>query len=262
MEYREYSPSPALQPFVQCYWAGTPQSRGGDQNGVHRVVPDGCIDILVRFDASTAEGAKPSRPRFADRALVVGTMSRPLIVSEADNTCFLGVRFKPGKAIGFLGVPAGELTDQSIALGDVWTRDGNRLESRLADLRGIGPRLALLEAALLERLDRKRAEDPYLEALVDLILRRQGSVSIAALSKFAGLSRQHVARKFDRYIGINPKLFCRVVRFQSLLEAIRLARGVDWAAAALELGYYDQAHMILEFKEFSGLTPATFSTTE
>jgi len=259
IQYREYKPGPALQPFIECYWAGTPGPAGNGPEEFHRVVPDGCIDILVEFDLSPGETGGRVVPAFADRTSVVGTMSRPLIVTPGPAACFLGVRFKPGKAMGFLGASAGELTDQSIPLTQFWGRESGCLEAQLTERHDIGTKLALLETTLLGKLERKKDEDPYVEALVGMILGRRGAVSIGALSQFAGISRQHVARKFDRHVGISPKLFCRIMRFQELMRTIRLGSDTDWATTALELGYYDQAHMISEFKEFSGLTPTLFA---
>jgi|SRR5262245_21738966 len=259
VRYREYSPSPALSPFVECYWARTvdPMCAGGQDP--HRVVPDGCIDILVEFDGRAVEAGTRISAGFGDRASVVGTMSRPLIVNAAPATCFIGVRFKPGKATQFLGVTAGELTDRSIPLEEIWTRDGSKLEAKLTGLQGTRGKFALLEGELLERLKRKETDDPYVEGLVRVILDRRGAVSIEALSEYAGISRQHMARKFAQYVGISPKLFCRIMRFQDLMATIRLARKIDWATTALDFGYYDQAHMISDFKEFCGLTPASFA---
>jgi len=259
VKYREYMPSPALSPYVECYWARTANPLGATGQDTHRVVPDGCIDIVVEFDARTLEASGQIVAGHSDRASLVGAMSRPLIVNAGPEICFVGVRFKPGKAIQFLGVNAGDLTDQSIALGEIWRRDGVGLESRLSEQRGIGGRLGLLHQALLEKLKHKKDDDPYIEALVGLILRRRGAVSIEALTKYAGISRQHIARKFDRHVGISPKLFCRVIRFQDLMTTIKRARRIDWATTALEFGYYDQAHMISDFKEFSGVTPASFA---
>jgi hypothetical protein len=119
------------------------------------VVPDGCIDILVEFDARAVAVGGPAVPGFGDRTTIVGTMSKPLIVTVAHPTCFIGVRFKPGRATGFLGVSAGELTDRSIALSEVWRRGVDRLEAELTGRRTIGQKLALLEAALIDRLKLK-----------------------------------------------------------------------------------------------------------
>jgi AraC-like DNA-binding protein len=238
----------------------TPDPARPDWQEVRRVLPDGCIDIVVEFDGGTDEAGGRIVPCSADRLSVVGTMSRPLIVN-APNSCFLGVRFKPGKAIGFLGVSAGELTDQSIPLSQLWSHIADRFEGDLTDQPTVAAKLALMDALLLDRLKVNNDDDLYVEALVDLIQRRQGAVSIQTLSEFAGISRQHIARKFDRYLGISPKLFSRIVRFQDLIKKIRLSPSVDWATTALDLGYYDQAHMISDFKEFSGQTPASFATT-
>jgi AraC-like DNA-binding protein len=259
IQYREYIPTAALQGYVDCYWTGTPDPGVPDADGIHRVLPDGCIDIVVEFDVCAGEDGEHIVPGFADKAAVVGTMSRPLIVNSARRTCFLGTRFRPGMAIALLGGSAGELTDQSIRIGEVWSQNaGGDFEDRLTDQPTITAKIRLVEGVLLEKLGRKKDDDPYVGPLVDLIVRERGGVSVEALSEFAGISRQHIARKFDRYVGISPKLFSRVMRFQDLMTTIRGARNIDWASTALDLGYYDQAHMISDFKEFSGQTPASF----
>ena len=261
IQYREYKPTAELQGYVECYWTGTPDPLVPDADGIHRVLPDGCIDIVVEFDLCAGEDGEHMVPGFADKAAVVGTMSRPLIVNSARRTCFLGARFRPGKAIAILGGSAGELTNVSIPLGEIWNHNaGGNFEDELTDQRTIASKVRVVERVLLNKLGRKKDDDPYVGALVDLIVRERGAVSVEALSEFAGISRQHIARKFDRYVGISPKLFSRVMRFQDLMTTIREAPHIDWASTALDLGYYDQAHMISDFKEFSGQTPLSFLT--
>lgn len=101
-----------------------------------------------------------------------------------------------------------------------------------------------------------------MNAAVDAILRSPNGVSIQAISSQVGLSRQHLAKKFAQQVGIGPKLLARVVRFRRALRYIRRSTTVDWSAAALALGYYDQAHMISDFKQFSGLTPAQYRQSQ
>lgn len=72
------------------------------------------------------------------------------------------------------------------------------------------------------------------------------------------MTRQHLTRRFKRQVGVAPKQFCRLTRFRALFEAVYSSPRVDWAAAAVDCGYYDQAHLIAEFKEFTGLTPTEF----
>ena len=94
-----------------------------------------------------------------------------------------------------------------------------------------------------------------MEALAACVIRRRGQVTVDALARAAGVSRQHLTRQFRDELGIPPKLYCRLARFQSGLVYADAQTKVDWAQAAVEMGYADQSHMIAEFRRFSGLTP-------
>jgi AraC-like DNA-binding protein len=135
---------------------------------------------------------------------------------------------------------------------------GRALEERLLEAPTARERIRLVEAELLRRL--APPPDRTVPAIADHILRRGGATSVARLSAACGFTRQHLARKFRHALGVSPKLFCRLVRFQNALTRAVTSPPDSWAAAALELGYYDQAHLIAEFKEFTGFTPAAFPT--
>jgi transcriptional regulator GlxA family with amidase domain len=94
------------------------------------------------------------------------------------------------------------------------------------------------------------------------VVRRQGRVTVDAMARAAGVSRQHLSREFRERIGIPPKLYSRLARFQSGLVYAGSHAPVDWARAALDAGYADQCHMIAEFREFSGLTPQTLASRD
>lgn len=257
--YREYLPCAALKPYVQRYWTRIAVA-GEETQRAHRVLPDGCIDIVFNFGGPWVNPAGNGHGSRAERSSVVGTMTCPLIVEQADRAQFLGVRFRPGKARAFLNMFAGDITNQHLALVDIWGRNAKRLEERLAEAPSIPHRLTLLEDELLQRLQPLATEDPYVDAAVSLVLRQQGRIAVSAISSFVGISRQHLARKFEQQVGISPKFFARVVRFQSLVEHSSRSRPTDWASTAVELGYYDQAHMIADFREFAGITPVAFHT--
>jgi AraC-like DNA-binding protein len=222
MTYREHAPTEALRPWVECFWTRTEDA----DPHVHRVLPDGCADFI--FDVS--RGA----------AFAVGTMTRPLLVGPGDSGDLLGVRFRPGRAAAFLRIPLAELTDARVDLGDVW-RDAPEHAS-----------ISRLEAALLQRLAPNR--DRRVDAAIDRIV--GGESRIDELAKDIGISRQHLARQFRHHVGVSPKTFARVMRFRRLLANV--PRDPDWAEVALEHGYYDQSHLIDEFRELAGDTPAAF----
>jgi AraC-like DNA-binding protein len=242
--YREHRPSTALAPFIECYWT---RSGLAEPSAAHRVLPDGCLDLLF-----SAEPGRDFRP------LCVGAMTVPLLVAPAIPTNFLGVRFRPGKAYGFFGTPAGALTDLVVSAADVGGLAGvKELATALSEMPPGAARLFLLDRFLLSRLSvAAERQDPRVAHAVRAIWSADGSVRIDALAGEVGLTRQHLARRFLCHVGLSPKQLARVARFRAAMRALSASRPLPAAAIAADLGYADQAHMVREFAEFSGHTPA------
>lgn len=255
--YIEHQPGPALRPYVECYWTRCFALPPGAED-VYRVLPDGCLDIVFNFGDSWVRRGPRAGQVDRSRSSVVGTMTRPLLAQSGRQADFLGVRFRPGKVRAFLKAPAGEITDDSVELADVWGHRGRELEGRLFETPETRQRLHLLEEELRRRLANGGRQDARVDAAVETVLRRRGAVSTRDLSAACELTRQHLARLFEEYVGISPKHFCRVVRFQELLRRLGEQEQPGWASLAADLGYYDQAHLIADFKQFTGLTPAAF----
>jgi len=194
-----------------------------DGEATTRVLPDGCADVI--FGESGAS--------------VIGTMTRP-IEARAEAGMF-GIRFRPGRAALALGVPLTEVTDLRVPLRDV--------TMRFPDVR-----VEHVDAAM-RRLFADKKPDPRVDAAVDRILRSGGRATIDSIATAAGVSRQHLARAFAYHVGVSPKTFARVIRFR---RALSLAGTQEWSALALELGYFDQSHLIAEFRQFAGETPVPF----
>lgn len=263
MSYRELLPPPALRPFVDRFWLRTPDAADGGakmppspgaQAGPALILPDGCIDVLI--DART--GA----------ARVVGTMTRAVVDPIAARSVLVSVRFKPGVARAFLGVPARELTDRVFGadeLGCSWLRTPPAPE---ASAQGLAAVLGALQRALLERSAAAALQREVRAATRRLFAPQAPTVD--ALARELGRSRQHLARQFREHVGVGPKEFARVARLQRAIAAVQRSAGVAPAAAgrlgrergapglaalALELGYFDQAHMARDFNDLAGLTP-------
>jgi AraC-like DNA-binding protein len=174
----------------------------------------------------------------------------------------VGAYFHPAQISRFVHVPSGELTDSMVAIENLWGAAALELCERLAMTQTERERLDLLEQALLRRLTDGRATAATVDVngLAQSMLRRRGRVTIESLADAAGVSRQHLTRVFRERVGISPKLYCRLARFQSALAYARAGDRVDWARVACDLGYADQSHMIAEFREFSSLTPHMLAT--
>jgi AraC-like DNA-binding protein len=173
----------------------------------------------------------------------------------------IGVYFEPGSTSAMVQVPAIELTDNVVKLEDVWGSQSARLPEDLAELDEVS-RIDRLEEALLERL--RRAPASRLSVDVPGLARwaraEPGGMTVRILADAAGVSRRHLTRVFRQVVGVSPKRYCRLARFQAGLVHAGAGAGVKWAQVATELGYADQSHMIAEFRELSSLTPEALAT--
>ena len=237
MTVRQFPPPFALAPYVDAFWSRSGASPAA-AGGLDRILPDGCLDIVVG-------------PR---RAVVVGAMTRPALVPAATGDPMVGVRFRPGMATAFLRIPAAALTDDRAPLEAVWP-DGAEVADYVGSAAAPDQAVARLAAALASRLSRVAPVPPDLLAAVERITARGGRIDVARLAASLGVTRQHLARRFAAHVGVPPKTFCRVVRLWSVLRSTSVGR-VTWAALAADLGYSDQSHLVAEFRSLTGVTPS------
>jgi AraC-like DNA-binding protein len=230
MEYREKS-IPAIARWVECAWSlETAHNICG-----YPVRPDGCIDILYSA---------------AGRLDVVGAMTSEKRFSMAAGSSAVGVRFRPGMAGAFLAIAAQEITDTTIPLRDVWGRRGQELEARLAESTTLGERHRILITGL---------GDPHFaptstQLAAEAITRARGSIDLEQLIRQTGISERQFRRRLLEETGLSPRRLCRVVRFRHAC-ALANSRNLSWSHIAAEAGYFDQAHLIRDFREFTGSTP-------
>jgi AraC-like DNA-binding protein len=229
-EYRELPPPAALAEAIECCWTASPAQAG------HRVVPDGCADIVFRV--------RDDRPEI----LAVGAMTR---FEDVADGAALGVRFRPGMWAHFLRVAADELTDQTIPLEDLWGARARSLRERVCDARSDEERARILVETAMHAVG---ARTPVQRA-IGAMEKRRGLVSLDWVAREAGLSARHFRRVAIRETGLSPKLLARILRFRHA-ESRVVAESGDHAGLAAECGFADQAHMIAEFKRFAGRTPS------
>lgn len=242
--YVEHPPSGSLREYVECFWTrGVPCTPYQQQ----LVLPDGCIDVVLGYRAGG--GGEPP-----GLALAVGTMTRALTLAQGDPTSWFGVRFWPGRALPFLGIPASELTDLRVDVGNLWPERDAMFEPLRAD--DPATLLRAFERLLEQRLTGSLSVDRTVDAAVRAILRASGNLSIASLAPALGVTRQHLARRFAMHVGVPPKMFARVARVRHAIAKARVAAHVDWAALAIETGYYDQSHLAGEIRELTGRAPS------
>lgn len=245
--YREIAPCPALRPWVECFWVKSVAPEPGAPERT-RVVPDGSVDIIV--EASGSSG-------------IVGAMRRPKLIRHHAAIELVAVRFRPGGAEPFLRVPMHELADRRVSLDEIGLSGGDALAARVAEARTATEGARALEAGLCQHLDRIGPPDATVSAAARSIAASGGRGRIEDLTAELGVGRRRLGRLFDRHVGVTPKQLCRIVRIQRTLRRIDRARhqerrpapAPDWVDLAVDCGFYDQAHLVREFRDLTGTTP-------
>jgi len=240
MQYREFRPSEANRSFVDCYW--TLELAGGS-GAVQRVVPDGRPELILNF-ANPFEAFQDGQWRRQPVAFLSGQINGPLLLRPGGPARIVGVRFLPHGAARLFGQAMHELADQFAPLDELAPALARDIESANG--------LAALDHALA-----RRASSPRVDLLIGEAVRlmmEPGAMDIGDVACTLGVSCRQLERRFLSEVGLTPKRFCRIQRFQQVFQAI--GHGADWVRAAVECGYYDQAHLIRDCKDFSGETPS------
>jgi AraC-like DNA-binding protein len=203
-------------------------------------VPDGCVDLLFQISEHRADG------------YAYGTVTKnwKLDVSNA-SSCF-GVRFKPGYLPKNLDISLPELVDNKISLCDV--KGGRVLVDSIAGAGGFTERID----AMLRFIGEEWWSGDLLQMLISNIERYNGNVRVSALEDETHYTARYINKVFRQQLGMPPKVFANIIRFQTMLRKINGERGFTTANIAAEFGYFDQSHLIKEFKEFAAVTPGEY----
>ena len=251
-----YKPKPPLAKFVDSFWLYEGQVAGLKSE---RILPTGTLELVVNLRQNELRFYDAERPENCSRfsgAIVSGAHGR--VLTPAEENLIIGVHFRPGGAFPFLGLPAGELCDTHVDLETLWGLSACRVREALCEARTSAERFQLLEQALLRRLCHGAEQHYAVSAALEMFGKNQGGPIVREAAKDLGLSQRRFIQVFKAEVGMTPKLFSRIQRFQQTRTLIQQNPTPNWAGLALDLGYFDQSHLIREFLEFSGLSPTDY----
>ena len=255
-------PAPPLSDHVAMLWlydGWTPTCER------ERALPDGSVEIVVNLrenETRLYDANDLSRVERHGGAVVCGPHSRFFVIDGEEQTSVAGVHFKPGGASPFFGRPLTELADRHVSLDLLWGPDAGLLREQALAARTPEARLDVLEAALARRLHRARERHPAVRYALAEFRRAAHAGKVGEVSDAIGLSARRFIEVFKGEVGLAPKVFCRVRRFQRVLRRIHRRREIAWADVAVSGGYFDQAHFIHDFRAFSGINPTEYLAAE
>jgi AraC-like DNA-binding protein len=253
-----YRPKPPLSKFVDNFWLYEGHEA---ERKTECILPTGTLELVINLRQNELRFCEAERPENCSRfsgAIVSGAHGRGFAPDTAEEVFVIGVHFKPGGAFPFLGLPAGDLADTHVDLETLWGPLAGRLRERLCEARTPAERFQSLQNALLSRLCHGVEQHYAVSAALEMFGKNQAGPTVRDAAKYLGLSQRRFIQVFKAEVGITPKLFSRIQRFQQTRTFIHQNPSPDWASLALDLGYFDQSHLIREFLEFSGLSPTDY----
>ncbi len=258
MIFHQHIPSFPLNQFIESfvYYRGfEPDHR------LDRLLPDGNVTLVIDlkeepqhiYDNETLQEIQACR-----YAWLSGIRNMPITIPSGKDSEMFIVQFHKGKSLPFVKTPLHIFTDHVVDGSIPFRGLIHDLRNTLQDQLTIEEKFHSAERYLLECAGRNLEVNPFIDYAVSHILQSPGQQTIAAICDKVGYSQKHMIHLFKTHVGMTPKSFMRVIRFQKVIGDIEQSTQVDWSSIAYQCGYFDHAHFIHDFRHFSGITPQQY----
>jgi len=249
MNLQRYPIVPQLRPYIKLICTMHCQD---DADTRHvRVLPDTCVELFVNYTDTPVAIIGNQLHR---RSIVSFRMSRPTDVQMRKGSGCLAICFFPGMAYRFIRQPMHVLADTTTAAADIWKGLGAELEDRLANAPNNQVRVAIAQQYLTGLLARGR-HDPSVGYCLQRVQHSDAPLTVKQLADSTGMSQRQLSRKFQQIVGLSPQAYLRVNRFIRSLRHLKGHPQHSLTEIAYKAGYYDQAHCIRDYKDYTGYTP-------
>jgi AraC-like DNA-binding protein len=257
-----HRPSGPLHAYVECFWYG---EREALPHTRERCLPTGCADIvvpllqdhLIRYDGEHGTHARRLRG-----AVVQGPFDRFGVRGTEGASAVIGVHFTPGGAAAFFGGALPALRNRTELLEDLWGPSVRELRERLQAAASPQRALQILHEHLLQRLCDAAPADPLAVFAIAAFGRDPARARVEPVQRASGCTPAQFIRRFEQAVGLTPKRFARVLRLGALLPQLVRCGPRDWAQIAAGAGYFDQSHLIREFRQLAGMAPGAYAPVQ
>jgi AraC-like DNA-binding protein len=249
-------PDPRLRPWVHGPYQGYLES--GKRRIRRKEVPSALVPLIVNMGPAWRmfDPRHPAEPPRLHDSFVAGLSDTYTVVEPTGASLCMQVNFTPIGAHRFFGVPMDTLTNCVVDLENIVGPMACHLAARLYEAPSWEVRFAILDSVLAARLAAGREPSAEIVRAWHRLTETGGCLDIGTLASEIGWSRKHLIARFREQIGMPPKLVARILRFNRVTRLLERDTGERWAEIAYECGYYDQAHLIRDFREFAGSTPS------
>ncbi len=256
MKYRTFKPSQKLDAWVKHYW--TLESEQERDLNKQTIVPDGCMEMVFHYGDLYKQYRENTESFIQPRCFVIGQLTQPLVIEPTGKTGIFSIRFHPEGFSSFATLSIKEMENTPVSLEILFGERGLELEQFVLKKQSIAERIQHVESFLRTQLTHVTTIDRIVKSTTETILTAHGQLPIIELTKRLEVSRRQLERKFSKAIGLSPKQLSKIIRLQAVLKMVIRKEFTSFTALAYEGDYYDQAHFIKDFKEFTGQTPKEF----
>lgn len=252
MNYYTIAPSPALSPYVRFFWV-----LESDEPYCHRSMADGCVEIIFHYKGSFDEITMPGKVEKSFTAGLHGPSQNYRRFTINESFGIFGAYLYPFAIPHLFSIPTSELSDQMPDLASLFSADGKELEEKIMLAASNRQRVSILSSYLEKKLLKSNFRHPAFFSVISNIIHSKGLMPVDELAKRSFLSTRQFERNFKNFSGFSPKLYSRIIRFQSATQQYGTCFKT-LTDIAYDCGYYDQSHFIHDFKQFSGYHPKQY----
>ena len=257
MNYQTFTPPEMLKPFIKYFWA-LESNAADNAEKTFSAIPDGCPGVIMV--QSDKEAFCMDNNKKLPNIFLYGQTIAPASFSSSGKLGAIGICFQPHALKSIFGFNADELTSSCIDLTLIGHKKKNNLPEQLSTAATIDDQIKILSFYLFEQhQNNNRHPDEITKYAISQLIQSKGNISLKALQQNIKLSERSLERKFKESVGISPKLFSRIIRFQESLNQLRKSNYDKLSDIAYENDYADQSHFIKVFKEFTGFSPFEFT---
>lgn len=259
MIFRAHIPRFPLGQFVEViiYYEGVQHT-----HKVDRFLPNGDTEILIDFHDAPQyiyDNESLKEIQACNHVWASGFRTEPITIPSGTDAAMMVIAFKKGMAAPFFPFPMGEIANSVVDADLVWGTDFGLLREQLLATKDIDERFRIVEDFLIREFQSQMAINPCVAFAVGEMTERPDAISIAKMNARIGYSQKHFTEMFRRQVGVTPKSYLKIMRFQKAVRTIDAADNIDWGQISLECGFYDQSHFINDFKHFAGFTPEQYA---
>lgn len=261
MDYRTYEPHTDLKSLVSCYWTLEVPTQNEPQK--QRIVPDGCIEMAFILGDDIKRYTSENEFILQPRAMVLGQTIDPFYIEPTGFVKTLAIRFYPYGFANFVSEPIKNLVNKETPIKQLFgVETATDLEQKIIKAKNTEHRINIIEKFLLDRLNDEKTINTIVKNTVDSLFSTKGSASITSIFKDESSKRRQLERNFRKQIGLSPKQLGKLIRLQTALKMLLNQQSENLTDIAYNSEYFDQAHFIKDFKEFTGINPKEFIAHE